>query len=238
LDVQNIRYAVSAFSPWIDHKSIGSAIEINLKTEVNNLAIHYTLDGSEPTTKSELYKEPFKIKKSSPLKARAFKDGEPVGYLSEMYFPIHLAMNQNIVDENKKPLSKLTNLNYSRLHPSDTNWIKFENDFSATILFDTLTEVKEVSFNTLRFTILGIYPPKKVEIWGSEDGKGFTLLATKNQEKISLIQGRNKVNSKVTFEPAKIKALKIKTFSHRPLGEGHHRAGRNSVTAVDEIVVF
>ena len=235
---QNVRYAVSAFSPWIDHKGNGQAIEISLKTEVNNLGIHYTLDGSEPTVESPLYNQPFTISKSSFLKARAFKDELPVGYLSEKDFPIHLAANQKIVDEKGKALPELTDLNYGKLNNGDKNWQKFNTDFSAVINFDKPTSVQEVNFNALRFTIAGVYPPKKIEIWGSQDGDNFVLLGEKDQLEKSLEQGRNKISSKITFTSTPLSKLKIKAYSHRLLGKGHHRAGQNSTIKIDEIVVL
>ena len=238
LDEQGFRYAVSAFSPWIDHKGNGEEIEISLKTEVNDLTIHYSLDGNEPTIESSLYNKPFTITKSSQLKARAFKNGHSVGYLSEMDFPIHLAANQKLVTKKEQIYSELTDLNYGKLNSGDANWLKFKDDFSGTIYFGKPTLVKEVSFSTLRFTISGIYPPRKIEIWGSENGNDFMLLEEINQLEKSLEQGRNKISHKINFEPITVMALKIKAFSHRPLGVSHHRAGQNSIIAIDEIVVF
>jgi len=238
LDAQEVRYAVSAFSPWIDHTGNGEEIEISMKTEVNDLAIHYTLDGSEPSVEDALYTQPFSIQQSTPLKARAFKDSLPVGYLSAMEFPVHLASKQKVVDEKGKAIPALTDLGYARLHVSDKNWQKYKNDFSASLTFDKPTLVQELNFNTLRFTISGYYPPKKIEVWGSKNGTDFSLLAELDQLEKSLVQGRNKVNSSITFSPTTVSALKVKAYTHRPLGEGHHRAGQNSSLAIDELVVF
>jgi hexosaminidase len=238
LDTLGVRYAVSAFSPWIDHKGNTEGIEVSLKTEVNDLDIYYSLDGSEPSVEDTLYNQPFTITKSAQLKARAFKGTRPAGYISTMDFPIHLAANQKVIDENGKLHPELTDLSYGKLHVSDKNWQKFRNDFSASIIFDKPTTVKEVSFNSLRFTISGIYPPKKIEVWGSENGDDFLLLGQIDQLGESLEQGRNKVNTKVTFAPSTISVLKVKAFGHRPLREGHHRAGQNSIIVIDEIVVF
>ena len=218
LDAQGVRYAVSAFSPWIDHKGNGEAIEISLKTEVNDLAIHYTLNGNEPTIEDPLYTEPFYIEQSTSLKAQAFKVAQPIGYLSEMEFPIHLAANQKVIDENGQEYSQLTDLSYARLHVSDKNWQKFKNDFSASITFDEPTLVKEVSFNSLRFTISGYYPPKKVEIWGSENGKDFELITQEEQLNISLEQGRNKINTKISFSPTISLCHKNKSIWASPFG--------------------
>lgn len=238
LDAQGIRYAVSAFSPWIDHNGNGQEIVFSLKTEVNNLAIHYTLNGDEPSIEDAVYHQPFTVHTSTQLKARAFKDSVPVGYLSTMDFPIHLAANQIVKGEKGKLYPALTDLSYARLHVSDKNWLKFKNDFSTSIDFESPTLIKEVNFNSLRYTISGIYPPKKIEIWGSKNGIDFLLLGQVDQLEKSLKQGRNKINNKVTFDPIRLSTIKIKAYGHRPLGKGHHRAGQNSIIAIDEIVVL
>ena len=238
LDAQEVRYAVSAFSPWIDNKGNGENIEITLKTEVNNLNIHYTLDGSEPNSSSTLYKKPFSSDKSIQLRARAFNDSVAVGYLSALDFPVHLAANKKATDQNGTSLSKMTDLSYGRLTSADKAWHRFKKDAAITLSFEEATTVKEVRFNTLRYTILGIYPPKKIEVWGSTDGKEFNLLGELEQVEKSLEQGRNKVKSHISFSPTEVKVLKVKAFSHRSLEEGHHRVGENSVIAIDEVVVF
>lgn len=237
LDAQGTRYAVSAFSPWIDHQGNGKAIEVTLKTEVNGLDIHYTLDGTEPDINSIKYNKPFTSDKSIQLRARAFKDSVAVGYLSALDFPIHLAANLKAVDENGQPHPKMTDLSYGRLTSADKAWHRFKNQPELTISFDSPTEVKEVNFNTLRYTILGIYPPKRIEIWGRQKGEKFQLIGELDQLEKSLEQGRNKINNKISFPPTIVEQIKIKTSSHRPLGEGHHRAGENSIIAIDEIVV-
>ena len=209
-----------------------------MTTEVNGLTIHYTIDGSEPTIESPLYTGPFRLKNSTQLKAKTFKDSLSVGYLSEMSFPIHLAANQKLVTADGKSYPELTDLNYGKLHSSDKNWKRFKNGFLGTLQFDQPTSVKEVQLNALRFTILGIYPPKNVQVWGRQGDEEFVLLGEENQLEKSLIQGRNKINTTISFEPTTVSELKIKAESHRPLGAGHHRAGENSVIAVDEVVVY
>ena len=49
--------------------------EITLQTRTEGASIHYTLDGSEPTADSPLYTQPFTIRESAPIRARAFKEG-------------------------------------------------------------------------------------------------------------------------------------------------------------------
>ncbi len=234
LDQEGVRYAISAFSPWIDHTGNGSEITVSLKTEVNGLDIHYTLDGSEPTLQSPKYNSPFTLTKTSTVKAQAFNHGSPVGYTSSLEFPIHKATD--LVDPSEK-VARLTDLNYGKLDRQDPNWTNFDNGLDVTLEFKEPTEIKEVKFNTLRFTISAIYPPEKVEVYGSMDGKEFVKLGESEQLEISHTQGRNKIPFAITFEPTTVKAIKIKGKEINPLPEGHHRAGVQAVIKVDEIVV-
>lgn len=48
---------------------------VSLSCKTPGAAIHYTLDGSEPTEESPVYTEPFTLRESGPIRARAFKKG-------------------------------------------------------------------------------------------------------------------------------------------------------------------
>lgn len=232
LDAQKVRYAVSAYSPWITHKSRGNQLEISLKTEVNGLDIHYTLDGTEPTTKSTKYEGAFVIDKTATLKARAFEKGHAVGYLSAMRFPVHKAVGKGL-----GKAKKLTDLNYGKLNSGDPNWVSFGNEMEVDIAFETPVEVAEVSLNALRFTISGIYIPEIIEVFGSEDGKNFNKLGQDDKIAESQVQGRNKVPYAIAFDPVKLKVLRIKGKTVHPIPWGHHKAESTATMKIDEIVV-
>ncbi len=81
LENLGIGYAPSMYNvnvEKVDEKMKGD-FKVALKTERGSLPIHYTLDGSEPTAKSETFKEPLLINNKSTLKAAAFKDNKQIG---------------------------------------------------------------------------------------------------------------------------------------------------------------
>ncbi|MDO5977921.1 beta-N-acetylhexosaminidase [Flavivirga spongiicola] len=237
LDAQEVRYAVSAFSPWIDHVGNGKEIEIQMKTEANELNIHYTLDGTKPTLQSPKYGKPFTISKTSQLQARAFNNDKAVGYLSSKKFSIHKAKNAKVFDRQGKKIEKLTDLSYGSLSKGDRSWYSFSNKVEVNVLFDKVTEVKEIEFDALRFTNSGIYPPTDIEVFGSVDGKTFKLLVQKEQLEIATEQGRNKVNTRIPFGAVKTKILKIKAKGFNTIPDGHRRSGAPSRIWIDEIIV-
>ncbi len=239
LDQQNVRYASSAFSPWIDHKGNGESIEISMKTEVNGLDIYYTLDGTEPIIESSKYDDAFIIQKSAQLSARAFKGTEAVGYTSSLEFPVHLAAGIKAFDsaDKEQNLAKLSDLNYGKLSRSDNNWQIISKNATIGMIFENKTNVKELKLNSLRFTIAGVYPPEEIEVFGSADGHSFVKIGSLDQKEIALIQGRNKIESTIRLEASEIKELKIKFKTLDPIPEGHRAAGRTSSILVDEIQV-
>ena len=60
-------------------------INVNLKAE-HAADIHYTVDGSEPTLKSPIYKQPIVIKKTSTVKALIARSGEIITGISVRHF--------------------------------------------------------------------------------------------------------------------------------------------------------
>lgn len=238
MDAQGVRYAVSAFSPWIDHKGDGEKIEITLKTEVNNLDIHYTLDGSEPDTTSTRYNGPFIITESAILNARAFKNESPVGYRAILDFPVHKAAGAKTIDNKTgKEIPQLTDLNYARHSVDDSNWNTFRGGVDIDIQLDEPTEVKNLKFNTHLVSDRGIYLPQSLEVYGAVNGSEFTKIGELVQPEKGLEQGYIKFSNNIDLTPATVDKLKIKAKSVSPVPDDHHTPRITSAMSIDEFVV-
>lgn len=239
LDALGIRYAVSAFSPWIHHERQGDNILVRLETEVNDLEVRYTLDGQAPNPDANLYTKPFLLQAGDSLRTQAFLSGKAVGYPVSLDLPVHLAANQAVTSPQKKALSKLTDLHFARLTTADTNWQSLPHEATLNLAFAEPTLASSLRFSALRFTISGIYPPQTVEVFGttvSSKGELIPLGSIQQLEKGSR-QGRNKVGCQLTFPPKELLSLqlKLKTFGTIPVG--HHAAGEAGRIFIDELVV-
>ncbi|MCC5789070.1 MAG: immunoglobulin domain-containing protein [Opitutales bacterium] len=76
-------------TPEISPDSVGneSSVVVTLTTGTEGAEIYYTLDGSEPTTSSTKYSNPFTLTNPTTVKARAFKEGmEASGLAERTYF--------------------------------------------------------------------------------------------------------------------------------------------------------
>ncbi|NKI27505.1 family 20 glycosylhydrolase [Arenibacter sp. 6A1] len=246
LDAKGIRYAKSVFNPWIYQKGNGNSIEITLDSELNSPEIRYTLDGSEPTEKSRLYGAPFTLKETKTIKSAIFKNGERLGDVIENTFPIHKAAGAKVVYNH--PFSKydeaakeqaLTDLNYGQVEvDGDNNWQGFYDDFDITIELDHPTDIEEVVVNSLRLTIFGIYPPLQLEVFGSTDGKVFRKIGETDQYDIALVQGRNRIVSKIPCAATGLTKIQVKAKLLNQIPKGHHKAGDKAYLKIDEVLVL
>ncbi|MBI9063069.1 MAG: family 20 glycosylhydrolase [Marinilabiliaceae bacterium] len=246
MDAKGIRYAKSAFNPWIHQKGNGKSIEITLESELTSPEIRYTLDGSEPTENSMLYSAPFTLTETKTIKAAIFKNGKRLGDIIENTFPIHKAAGAKVVynhpfsagDKAAKELA-LTDLNYGQIEvDGDKNWQGFYDDFDVIIELDHPTDIEEVVINTLRLTIFGIYPPMQIEVYGSIDGKTFTKLGDTDLSDKALIHGRNRIVNKIPCSGSGLIKIRVKAKLIDLIPEGHHKVGDKAYLKIDEIVIL
>ncbi|MEM9258427.1 MAG: family 20 glycosylhydrolase, partial [Bacteroidota bacterium] len=176
LDTLGVRYAVSAFSPWVHHERQGDSILVRLEVEANGLEIHYTLDGSAPSPEAKLYQEPFTLQAGDQLHTQAFRKGKAVGYPVALDLPVHLAANVE-VSQQKKTLAKLTDLQYARLTTADTNWQALPYEATLQLDFEEPTTVSSLRFSALRYTISGVYPPQVFEVFASTTASNGQLVS-------------------------------------------------------------
>lgn len=243
LEKQGVRFARSAFSPWILHKSLGDKIEISFTTEAD-VDIYYTLDSSAPTDESILYNKPFTIEESTVVSATGYKNGGRVGHISKKLFPVHKGIEAKI--NYLEPYSgqkedfeeqKLIDLQYARLHPGDTSWQAFNGNLDVVLEFEESIEITEVNITALRFTNAGVYLPGSVAVFGSLEGEYFQKLGKRIQREESLEQGRNKHTTQVVFPSTKVKKIRVEAKNPGVIPAGHRHAGADAKMYFDEIVV-
>jgi hexosaminidase len=246
LDDKKVRYAKSVFNVWIHQKGIGNKIEISLGSELHNPDIRYTLDGSTPKANSQKYFGPFVLSTTETIKTAIFKNGKMRGRVTEATYPIHKAAGAKVIYHNiysrrdrAAGNTALTDLNYGQLGvKGDMNWQGFGEELDVEIVLPAPTNVKSVTLTSLRMTIGGVYPPGRIDILGSVDGKRYSIIGQSGYLEYSLVQGRNKIKSEIPCKARNIKNLRIKAKTLNPIPEGHHKAGKRGYLKIDEIIVL
>lgn len=69
-----------------EEREFVNEVMVSLENWDDNTDIRYTINGNDPTANSEIYSEPLMVNKNTTVKARAFKDGEPVGPVTERIY--------------------------------------------------------------------------------------------------------------------------------------------------------
>lgn len=80
LDAYGVQACKAFYNPYIEfHNDTEYDKVVTISVDAPDAEIRYTLDGSDPTPESEIYRQPFVINKSQIVKALAFRNGKAIG---------------------------------------------------------------------------------------------------------------------------------------------------------------
>lgn len=210
-------------------------VSVNFKSEQYNPVIYYTLDGSEPTTASYLYKGSFEVSGAAKVCAAIFENGFIKDKSAKLDIDFHLAIGKKV--SYNQPYSKsypaqkeatLVNGYRGSLTYGDGQWQGFEShDMDVTIDLEKSIKLKRLSVSFMQQTGPGVFMPDFVEVSLSDDGKEFRKVKTINND-IPLTQ------SSLTFKDFQFdlsgeKGRFIKVFA---------RNGQHGFLFADEVIVY
>ncbi len=218
---------------------------VSLSTERIDGEIIYTLDGSEPTLKSNKYKEPLVIASSCVLKAYTVVNGKILGIVpASQQFTIHKAIGREV--NYKYPVSPY----YMADGPNSLtdgirgtlNVQKFWHGFNGSDMVATIDLEKEMEISKLTLGVLQkrkdwIFPARYVEFEVSENGKDFISVAKINCpiEKTDVEDQILEYTVKLNNVTARYLRVSARNFGVCP--KGHPGEGKPSWLFVDEIIV-
>ena len=160
-------------------------MEIRIKNIYEDADIHYSLDGSEPTTNSSKYSEPLWLKETTGIKAFAVKDGLTKSKVVEATF--------NKISGNKKVyLQSEYSSQYTGggkvalidgIRGGDDfrsfGWQGYHgDDFEVVIDLGKVKRVHSVGAGFLQEQKSWIFMPEKITVFTSRDGKNYRLAGT------------------------------------------------------------
>jgi hexosaminidase len=220
-----------------------STVVVEFKT-LDNTPVYYTLDGSEPTTKSAVYKQPIEIKESCTIKAKGIsKRGETRLFSEEIHFskatakPIKLLQDIHKNYTFEGPVTLVDGLKGNPNYRTG-RWLGFcLTDMEAVIDLKQEEEISTVSFNTSVdkgdwvFDVLGI------TVSVSNDGENFTEVFNQTYPDLTA-EDENKIyGHKVEFAPVKARYVKILALSDRDMPDWHPAKGYPAFIFVDELEI-
>ena len=238
LDALGVNYAKSYYDLGASYTNG----RVTLKSLDENAQIRYTLDGNEPSATSNLYMAPVAINKTTTVKAAAFMNGKPAGKALSAFYTIHKATGKPYTlgaqPERYTGGSDygLTNAVTGTLK-SWGNWVGIVNrDLDPVIDFGQPTAFDKVRLQYADARAAWIYPPRAIEVYRSDDGQNFTLLAKKDIAE-EQVEGGKAVGVEIQTPQTKSRYLKVVAKTYGIIPDGQPGAGSGAWLFLDEIIV-
>ena len=215
-------------------------ITVTLAT-ADNAPIYYTLDGTDPTDKSEKYTQAIEIKANTELKAATFRDGKASKIYSEA-FSFNKATLKKVTLETE-PNSQYTyngaitlvDGKRGRNSFGSGEWLGFNNKAMIAIVdLDEPTEISNVSIGTLISAGSWIFNAREFTVLVSDDNKTFKQVS--NEAYPALTKDKTEiVDLTATFAPVKARYVKLIVKTEQSIPAWHAGKGNGAFIFVDEI---
>lgn len=218
-------------------------MQVTLNSADAKAKIYYTLDGSEPTTKSRLYTKPFNINESVVVKAKAYADGKLSSFTSVKKYERIIIAGTTFTEAPNRNYAKnsetaLMDNKIGICGNWGENWLGFYGtDTEFTI---ELSQAKDINKLYIGYGICPndwVLMPKNMMVSVSSDGKTFT---TPKHAESPVYNGnsmevRRRDEARVILNAANVKYIKVNVEGYKVLPDWHDYAGEKAWFMLDEI---
>ena len=230
-----------------EYRIFNQPVQVTLTCEEPSAKLYYTLDGTEPTTKSTLYRKPFRIDKTCELSVKAFVEDKMPSDAAHRTFVRHFIKNTSFVHPPEKQYSKdadIALMDGKKGVIGDyywENWLGFNgNDMEATIELTDPIDIKRMQIGYAHNPNSWVVWPKSVQYSYSTDGKNYTEWESAIMTEYSLPdekvpEGRMRAYATVNAKGVRFIRLKITNQGLLPLW--HPYKGEKAWIMVDEVEV-
>lgn len=239
-------FAGSSLSPEyeVTYDKVAKHFSLSLKNELKLYEIRYTLDGSIPNQKSELYKNPIIYTAPIQIYAQCFRKGIPIGFPLSKLFSTGFGEKCKVTYTNAYNESysgggemALFDSNFAISRGDDANWQGIpQKDFEVLI---DLGETNELSYVGLNFFqhigATSVMLPTQVNISVSKDGINFSPIL---EQSIETVEQRDPIirRIEIDFQKQQVAFIKITAKNRATLPDWHIRSG-DAWLFVDEVSI-
>ncbi|MFK8009986.1 MAG: sulfatase-like hydrolase/transferase [Saprospiraceae bacterium] len=228
----------------LTQNNFDTPVEVFMSSSFPNTDIRYTLDGSEPTLKSPLFKKSFSLKTSHPIRAALFLDDKKFGkiYSAEAKISSHI----NYLDLIPLPSQKYAGNGKITLldgaNGSDDfhsgNWLGYESENVIAILqLKKIQPIQEVGVRFLSHPGSWIFSPKTIKILASEYGKDYNEIAQVNYLNAPTNKGFEVIEFKKKIKDSKAQFIKFEIENQGKCPDWHPGKGGKAWLFLDELIV-
>lgn len=242
LQALNLNYSKALFevAMFPGRSATFGSLDINFKYNIPTAEIRYTTDGTEPDINSSRSKTGIMISKSCTVKAQVYNNGVPMGPVAVQPFVFSKATCRSLRLKNQPHPYYSTGGAFTlvdgiigKLPWYGKDWLGFKNDFEMVMDLGKTDSINTVTVDMLEETVSWVHYPEKVELYISQNGIDFTLVATATREEIK--QMGRAINLSAGYSPARF----IKIIAKHPgkIPEGMPGAGEPAWIFVDEVLI-
>ncbi len=216
---------------------IDSFVAIRAHLKVENVAIHYTSNGNEPSLNSEKYTQPIQVSNPGIYKFKAFHNNWKPSEVTEIELFKKGISADNILwytkaSEKYSGQGDKTVINQTKasLNFTDKEWVGFDTTAISTVKFNKKNHVKSVTISYLNDAASWIFPPESIIIFMDNDSKKEKIIKPLSQ----LVDKKNgTINIPIDAE---ITSLKIKINNLQSIPEWHEGKGQKAWLFMDEFI--
>ena len=230
-----------------DRERFDRPMTITISDTAKNCELHYTLDGSEPTPKSPLYKQPLRIDKTTVVKARAFAPGMTPSFVATRKFNYDYVVSTTFEHAPNTPYNHnaakaLFDGETGSVDDLTRGWLGFSGNDVVVVV--TLAKPISVDHVTVRFAHAPdawVFAPVQVKVEVSADGQQYkdAKLATISYDPASEYATTPDVKTlKVGVMQSNVKFIKISAKSIGKLPPWHKAKGLKPWMMLDELYVI
>jgi len=216
--------------------------KVVIKNAAPQTTIHYTLDGTRPTEKSEIYEKPIKLKKSTVVTAKSFGKFNPSYEVVSTYYKANTSWKVDIKNlyENQYSGGGNTAL-IDQIYGSNDfrtgSWQGYWGvDMDVIIDFRKKKEIKKISVSLLQDIKSWIWFPSEVQFSISKNGKDWFVLQTEKNtipaDQYGSITQKISLKKDITTQ-----YLRIVCKNYGTCPKWHPGSGNPAYIFADEIIV-
>ena len=233
-------YDVNITGKWNDKDQ---SFEVTLKTFSPNTKIYYSLNDSEVTSSSSLYKHPIRLDEDATVYAVVYKDDVVQGKITEKSFAVNKATGAKYVST---PHPVLENVNdgfgltdgYRGYAKNVRRWVRYRNDaIQIDVTLHAPENISTVSTSFVWRPVNYTWPARKITVLTSIDGETFEKVATQEFTYDLSPTEATSYPVSISFDKVEAKYVRLEISSWGEIPEGFYRAGELSKTGLDEIEI-
>ncbi len=220
-------------------------VTVRLHTHFKGVTVHYTLDGTDPDSASQVYLDSLIIDTTATLKYYCYKPNWKSSPVKSQYFrkaglplkSVQLSQPSH-EDYPGKGAATLMDLEQGTNDLKDRRWLAWQGQhLTLTAELDSLQSIQNVGLSALSAPGPWVFYPRGLQAFTSVDGKQYQPAAKQSFDLPQKGIYRAPRYFDLTFSPRPVKFVKLKITSQFKNPQWHSDPGKDAWLFIDELVV-